>query len=101
MPVGYRRANTATPHRPQANCYAERWIGSARRECLDQLLILGERHLQRVLTAYADFYNQRRPHQRLSQRCPLPLALGPGQGPIVRHDVRGGIIHDYEHQKIA
>jgi transposase InsO family protein len=89
------------PRCPQANCYAERWVGSARRECLDQLLILNERHLLRVLTTYTDFYNQRRPHQGLSQQCPIPLERGPGQGPIARHDVLGGIIHDYEHQASA
>jgi hypothetical protein len=91
-----------TPARcPQANGYAERWVGSARRECLDHLLILHERHLLRVLTAYTDIYNQRRPHQGMSQRCPIPLAHGPGQGPIARHDVLGGIIHDYERREIA
>jgi transposase InsO family protein len=89
------------PHCPQANGYAERWIGSARRECLDQLLILNERHLLRVLTAYTTFYNQRRPHQGLDQQCPIPLERGPGQGQIVRHDLFGGIIHDYEHQQSA
>jgi hypothetical protein len=89
------------PRCPQANCYAERWIGSARRECLDHLLILGERHLLRVLTAYTNFYNQHRPHQGLDQQCPIPLARGPGQGPIVRRDVLGGIIHDYERQESA
>jgi hypothetical protein len=45
------------PRCPQANCYAERWIGRARRECLNHLLILNERHLGRVLTAYTDFYS--------------------------------------------
>jgi hypothetical protein len=89
------------PHCPQANCYAERWIGSARRECLDHLLILHERHLLRVLKVYTDFYNQRRPHQGLDQRCPIPLARGPGQGGIARRDVLGGIIHDYERREIA
>jgi transposase InsO family protein len=89
------------PRCPWANGYAERWRGSARRECLDHVLILGERHLLRVLTVYTDFYNQRRPHQGLEQRCPIPLARGPGCGPISRRDLLGGIIHDYEHQKIA
>lgn len=84
------------PRCPQANCYAERWIGSVRRECLDHLVILGERHLLRVLMAYTDFYNQRRPHQGLDQQCPIPLTCGPGQGPIIRRNVLGGIIHDYE-----
>jgi transposase InsO family protein len=89
------------PHCPQANGYAERWIGSARRECLDQLLILNECHLLRVLTTYTEFYNRRRPHQGIGQQCPIPLARGPGHGSILRRDLLGGIIHDYEHQQIA
>jgi hypothetical protein len=89
------------PHCPQANCYAERWIGSARRECLDQILILNERHLLRVLTTYADFYNQRRPHQGLSQRCPIPLVRGPGRGTLSRGNLLGGVIHDYRYRESA
>ncbi|MBO3753181.1 integrase core domain-containing protein [Streptosporangiaceae bacterium NEAU-GS5] len=47
-----------TPIRtPQANAICERWIGSARRECLDRLLILGERHCRTVLRSYVDHYN--------------------------------------------
>jgi hypothetical protein len=76
-------------------------VGSARRECLDHLLILNERHLLRVLTAYATFYNERRPHQGLSQQCPIPRGRGPGHGPIVRHDALGGIIHNYERRESA
>jgi transposase InsO family protein len=86
---------------PQANCYAERWIGSARRECLDHLLFLGERHLLRARTAFTTFYNQRRPHQGLDQQYPIPLARRPGQGPITGRDVLGGIIHDYERREVA
>ncbi|HWE60504.1 MAG TPA: integrase core domain-containing protein [Chloroflexota bacterium] len=89
------------PRCPQANGYAERWIRSAREECLDHLLILNERHLQRVLSEYVTFYNERRPHQALGQQCPIPLARGPGSGPIHRHEVLGGIIHDYGRQPAA
>jgi hypothetical protein len=46
-------------------------------------------------------YNQRRPHQGISQQCPIPRAHVPGHGPIARHDVLGGIIHDYERQESA
>jgi transposase InsO family protein len=89
------RAVRTPPRCPWANGYAERWVGSARRECLDHLLILNERHLLRVLTTYTNFYNQRRPHQGLAQRCPVPLPSGLGTGPVHCRDVLGGIVHDY------
>jgi hypothetical protein len=75
---------------------AERWIRSAREECLDHLLIFGERHLHRVLREYVSFFNQRRPHQGLGQQCPVPLPQAPGTGAVHRMDILGGIIHDYE-----
>jgi putative transposase len=63
-----------TPYRaPNANAYAERWVRSARTECLDHLLIAGEAHLRRVLTEYVAFYNEARPHQGLAQQCPVAL----------------------------
>jgi putative transposase len=61
-----------TPVRaPQANAYAERWVGTVRREVLDRMLILGCRHLQYVLAEYADQYNVHRPHRALGQVPPL------------------------------
>ena len=81
---------------PNANAFAERWIRSVREECLDKLLILGERHLQRVLIAYVDYYNQARPHQGLEQQCPVPLGRSKARdGPIERRDILGGVLHDY------
>jgi putative transposase len=50
-------------HSPRANSYAERYVGTLRRECLDHLLIHGERHLRRMLALYARHYNEHRPHQ--------------------------------------
>jgi hypothetical protein len=52
---------------PRANAVAERWISSARHECLDRMLITGERHLRLVLSEYTDHYNIHRPHRTLSQ----------------------------------
>lgn len=86
-----------TPYRaPNANAIAERWIRSARVECLDHLLLLGERHARRVLREYVAYYNERRPHQGLGQRCPVPATPRTGSGPIRRRDVLAGLIHDYE-----
>jgi putative transposase len=60
-----------TPVRaPRANAYAERWIGTLRRECLDRLLIVNQRHLRFVLEQYVEHYNSHRPHRSLSQRSP-------------------------------
>jgi transposase InsO family protein len=89
-----------TPIRaPQANAYAERWVRSVREECLDWMLILGRRHLERVLRAYVAHYNRHRPHRGLGLAAPVgdkvPTASAP---PLAFHrrDVLGGIIHEYE-----
>ncbi len=79
---------------PRANAVAERWVGTVRRECLDHLLILNERRLHCVLTAFVAYYNERRRHQSLQQQCPVPRAPA-GGGRIARRDVLEGIIHDY------
>jgi putative transposase len=61
-----------TPVRsPRTNSFAERYVGTLRRECLDHLLIYGERHLQRILAEYTRHYNEHRPHQSRGQRPPL------------------------------
>jgi putative transposase len=88
-----------TPVRaPRANAYAERWVGTGRRELLDRLLIFGGWQLQAVLAAYVDHYNVHRPHRALGQVPPL----GPGgsaavlpAGRVVRRDRLGGLIHEY------
>jgi putative transposase len=88
-----------TPVRaPRANAYAERWVGTVRRELLDRMLILGCRQLRAVLTEYADHYNGHRPHRALGQAPPLgsgePPAFVPA-GRVVRRDRLGGLIHEY------
>ncbi len=92
------------PYRcPKANAYAERWVRTVREECLDQLLIVGEAHLRRVLLEYIEYYNHRRPHQGIDQRIPVPLVpLMPAahRQPIERampgrREVLARIIHDY------
>ncbi len=85
-----------TPVRaPNANAFAERWVRSVREECLDKLLILGEEHLRRVLTAYVAYYNSARPHQGIDQQCPVRLESAALDGPVERRDILGGVLHDY------
>ena len=80
---------------PNANAFAERWVRTVRTECLDQLLIWDERHLQRVLAEYLHYYNHRRPHQSLIQDTPNSLPPIPAEGRIHCRGVLGGLIHDY------
>ena len=71
--VGVRIIKTPV-QAPRANAIAERWIASARRECLDRMLITSERHLRLVLSEYADHYNGHRPHRTLQQNPPAGRA---------------------------
>jgi putative transposase len=85
---------------PRANAIMERWFGSLRRECLDRLLIVGRRHLERVLQVYVQHYNTHRPHRSLDQRAPN-CALPRGSGvvdlsTVRRRDRLGGLVHEYE-----
>ena len=88
-----------TPVRaPRANAIAERWISSARRECLDRMLITGERHLRLVLDEYIDHYNSHRPHRALQQGPPSGRPHQPALGAnvrVLRRDRLGGTIHEY------
>jgi hypothetical protein len=82
---------------PRANAIAERWIGSARRECLDQMLIAGERHLRLIPGDYIDHYNTHRPHRTLNQAPPSHPRPAPASGDIrtIRRDRLGGLTHEY------
>jgi putative transposase len=87
-----------TPVRsPRANSFAERFVGTLRRECLDHVLILGERHLRSVLAEYARHYNGHRPHQGLRQEPPQrePGHCGDITARIERRQVLGGLIGEY------
>ena len=86
-----------TPVRtPQANAFAERWVGTVRRDCLDWLLILGPQHLEHVLREYVRHYNVARPHRALHLRPPLPRGQPiTAVGPVRRRDRLGGLLHEY------
>jgi putative transposase len=95
--VGVRMIKTPI-RAPRANAIEERWISSARRECLDRMLITSEQHLRLVLSEYVEHYNVHRPHRALSQSPPaghehLPI-IGPNV-PVRRRDRLGGLIHEY------
>jgi len=98
---------------PNANAFAERFVRTVRSECLDHLLIVNARHLERVLRSYARHYNGHRPHQGLSQEIPAAPPSAPLMMPspsvddarrshrrhlrgVRRHDRLGGLIHEYE-----
>ena len=73
-------------------------MGSARRECLDRMLITGERHLRVVLGEYADHYNSHRPHRSLRQESPNGRAHPPAEATgtrVLRRDRLGGLIREY------
>jgi len=87
------------PRSPWQNPYVERLIGSIRRECLDHVIVLHERHLRRLLTGYFDYYHQWRTHRALDMDCPLqrPVQL-PEVGLIREVPEVGGLHHHYERQ---
>ena len=72
----------------------ERFLGSLRRECLDHVLVLDDRHFQRVVGEYVRYHNAARPHQGLRQQTPVPAERA-HQGNIVALPVLGGLHHDY------
>jgi putative transposase len=89
---------------PNANAHMERWIGTVRRECLDRMLIVGRRQLAQILRIYVRHYNQKRPHRALDLKPPTTVSPPLVQSlttqqrapPIERHDLLGGLIHEYE-----
>ena len=87
------------PHSPWQNPFAERLIGSIRRECLNHVLVLGERHLRRILTRYFLYYHQARTHLALDKDAPdlRPIAH-PAAGTIVEVPEVGGLHHRYLRQ---
>jgi putative transposase len=94
---GCRRGARRSRSTASSNSFAERYAGTLRRECLDHLLIYGERHLRRIVAEYARHYLEHRPHQSREQRPPL---YEPGQSVditsrIRRRQVVHGSINEY------
>ena len=80
---------------PNLNAYAERFIGSVRRECLSKVIPLGDRHLRRILREYVDHYHLERPHQGLDNRLLKPGVAANSRGPVQRHRRLGGVLNFY------
>ena len=88
----------SAPRSPWQNAYVERLIGSIRRECLDHVIILSERHLRRVLSSYFQYHHDARTHLSLDKDCPRPRPvqlLSAGHNIIAFPEV-GGLHHRYE-----
>jgi transposase InsO family protein len=84
------------PHAPWQNPYCERIIGSIRRECLDHVIVLDERHLYRILKDYFDYYHNSRPHLSLDRNSPTPREVEPpSQGEVISIAQVGGLHHRY------
>jgi hypothetical protein len=91
-------ADIRLPYRsPRANSFSERWVGTARREVLDHLLIFGRKQLERVLIEFLEHYHQARPHQGLEQRRPYEPAdeIRATAGRVERRDRLGALLHEY------
>jgi putative transposase len=86
------------PRCVRANCFAERFVLTARTELTDRILIFGERHLRTVLARYGAHYNGRRPHRGLRLVPPRPDHPAPdlNRQRIRRRPVLGGLINEYE-----
>jgi transposase InsO family protein len=93
--LGIEEVPTA-PQSPWQNPYAERVIGSIRRECLDHVIVVGAGHLRRILSGYADHYNGIRTHLSLSKDAPESRIVQPPAQGIVRDlEHVGGLHHEY------
>ena len=92
--LGIEQVLTA-PQSPWQNPYAERLIGSIRRECMNHFVILNARHLKRTLSLYFRYYHESRPHLGLGKECPFPRKVL-SIGKIIAIPQLGGLHHRYE-----
>mgnify|MGYP003564444829 CR=1 FL=1 len=89
-----RGARKAPVQAPDANAFAESWIGSLKRECLDHFICFSRRHLDHIPGEYAGFHNRHRPHQGLGN-CTVPAALGNDPPPTEQAE-SDPIVSDFE-----
>jgi putative transposase len=90
------REAVIAPRSPWQNAYAERVIGSIRRECLDHVVVIAERHLWGILSTYVDYYNGTRTHLSLAKDAPEPRSVQrPSEGRVVEVPRVGGLHHEY------
>src|ERR1700690_3511043 len=93
--LGIEQLRTS-PKSPWQNGYAERWVGTLRRELLGHLVVLGERHLLHLVRQHAAYYNEDRPHMGLNGDAPVPRAVEPSErGKVVSLPRVGGLHHRY------
>jgi len=101
-----------TPRKaPKANAICERWIGSARRECLDFMILISETHIRQTLRSWVEHYNRARPHSSLGPGTPDPTSPKadlqaqrhsiPKDCRVVAKSILGGLHHEYRLEKIA
>ena len=84
------------PRSPWQNPFAERLIGTIRRECLDHVIVLCEEQLRRILGEYIDYYHEARPHQSLARNSPVPREVEmPSAGKVISIPHVGGLHHQY------
>ena len=88
------RDRPTSPRSPWQNGYAERLIGSVRRECVDHIIVLGERHLRHVLLSYMQYYNEVRTHLSLNKDAPVSRSVQRA-GHILCRPILGGLHHQY------
>jgi transposase InsO family protein len=88
------RDKPIAPGSPWQNGFAERLIGSIRRECVDHIVVLSEAHLRRILQAYARYYNEIRTHRSLNKDAPVSRSVQ-RTGNIKSHPILGGLHHYY------
>ncbi|MCZ6736162.1 MAG: integrase core domain-containing protein, partial [Planctomycetota bacterium] len=89
------------PRSPDLNAYAERFVRSIKSECIDRMIVIGERHLRTAISEYVEHYHAERNHQGLENAIIAPVSeVGELSGPVLRRERLGGML-SYYHRKAA